>query len=250
VLPLILGRATRLARFFTANDKRYDAVIRFGLTTDSYDRDGGVLTTSPGFHLERAQLEEALEAFRGTSLQTPPAHSAKKIRGVPAYKLARKKHPVDMAPVVVTVHSIDLKEFDGERARIVVHCGGGTYLRSIAHDLGQRLGCGAILDSLRRLSSGCFTIEQAHTLEELQALADAGQLDQALIPARDLLPEFPAERVDPLTASQIRNGRDFRVSPFRVRAGSKYVKAIGEDGELVAIGEARLPHLYHPIMVL
>ncbi len=249
VLPLIVGRATRLARFFTSNEKRYDAEVQLGVETDSYDRDGEVTRTAPSFEIHRRQLEEALDSFKGVLMQTPPPVSAKKVGGVPAYKLARKKIAVELKPVEITVFSLDLLEFDGTIARLVVHCTAGTYVRSIAYDLGRKLGCGAMLHSLRRLASGDFTLEHAYTLERLQQLASENDLQSALLPAAQLLPHFPAESVDSLTASQIRQGRDFRLSPFRQRAESRYVKAVGEDGELVAIGEAKLPHLYHPVLV-
>lgn len=250
VLPLIAGRATRLARFFTANDKRYDAIVQFGVSTDSYDRDGQVTASAPDFLLESEHLEQALHAFRGTFLQTPPAVSAKKINGVPAYKLARQKIEVELKPAEVTVFSLELIELDGLRARLLIHCGGGTYVRSIAHDLGQKLGCGGIVDSLRRISSGDFTIDQSHTMQSLQALSESDDFQQAVIPAASLLPQFPSERVDATTAGQIRQGRDFRVSPFRTRPDTRYIKAVNGEGELLAIGEIRLPNLYHPILVL
>lgn len=250
VLPLIIGRATRLAQFFTANDKRYDAQIRFGYSTDSYDRDGVVISTTPDCRIERPALERALNHFRGPLLQAPPPISAKKVRGVPAYKLARKNIAVELKPVEVHIYSLELVDFDGSSARIQFHCSAGTYVRSIAHELGQELGCGGVLESLRRTSSGDFTDEQSYTLEALHELASSGRLNEALVPAARLLPQFPAELVELSTAGQIRQGKDFRLSPFRPNPGARYVKAVTRDGDLVAIGEARLPHLYHPILVL
>ena len=250
VLPLLIGRATRLAQYFGSNDKRYDATIRFGVTTDTYDREGSPTATCQDFQLDRDQLDRALESYRGAFLQTPPPVSAKKIRGTPAYKLARQNVAVELEPVEVTVHSLELVETTSTTARILVHCSAGLYVRAIAHDLGQQLGCGAILDELRRTASGDFTIDESHTLEELDELARADRLHEALIPAAQLLPQFPAEIVDPTTAGQIRQGRDFRVSPFRTRANQRWVKAVTSDGELVAIGEARLPTVYHPVLVL
>jgi len=147
------------------------------------------------------------------------------------------------------VYALDLVEFDGAVAHIRVHCSAGTYLRGIAHEVGQRLGCGAFLESLRRTASSEFTADQAHTLDALRDLAEQGRLTEALIPAPQLLPHFPSATVDALTAGQIRQGKDFRVSPFRAGSGAKYVKAISQDGYLIAIGEARLPHLYHPVLV-
>jgi tRNA pseudouridine55 synthase len=183
-------------------------------------------------------------------MQTPPPVSAKKISGTPAYKLARKNLPVELKPVEVKVYSIELLEHSPNQARVVVKCSAGTYMRAIAHDLGKALGCGAFLQTLVRTASGDFTIGQARSIEQLEALAGEGRLAEALVPAAELLPQFPSETVDALTAGQIRQGRDFRVSPFRVRPATRYVKAINEAGELVAIGEMKLPNVYHPFLVL
>jgi tRNA pseudouridine55 synthase len=250
VLPLVLDRATRLAQFFSAGEKSYDARVQFGWATDTYDREGSPMSEPVVPHFTRAELEEALTHFRGTILQTPPPFSAKKVAGTPAYRLARKHIAVALEPVEVRVFALDLSEFDGTTARICVRCSAGTYLRGIAHDLGQQLGCGAFLTALRRTASGEFTESHAQSLEALEKLAREGALDQALIPAATVLPEIPNATVDALTAGQIRNGKDFRLSPFVERAGSKYVKALGPDGDLIAIGEVRLPNLYHPVLVL
>jgi tRNA pseudouridine55 synthase len=250
VLPLVVGRATRLAQFFTANTKRYDAWVRFGHSTDSYDRDGAPTSDPVPPSFTREELERALDAFRGTFLLTPPPVSAKKVGGVPAYKLARKHVQVELKPVEVTVNALDLAAFEPPRARLLICCSAGTYVRSIAHELGRAFGCGAFLDSLRRTASGEFTEELAHTLDQLRDMAAEGRLSEALIGGPALLPQFPSELVDAVTAGQIRQGRDFRVSPFRIRPDARYVKALSKEGELIAIGEARLPHLYHPILVL
>jgi len=250
VLPLVIGRATRLAQFFTRNDKTYQGVIHFGCSTDSYDMDG--VATSPDIPVALGQeaLECLLERFRGEIQQVPPPVSAKKVAGRPAYELARKGQPVELEPVTVNIHELQLLGVEGCEATVLLRCSAGTYVRSIAHDAGQALGCGAFLKSLRRTASGDFNIERARTLEDLTVLAREGRLQEALIPAAELLPAFPAELVDAITAGHIRNGCDFRVSPFQSRQGTRYVKAITPQGELVAIGEARLPHLYHPVLVL
>jgi len=250
VLPLLIGRATRLAQFFAPAEKQYAARIRFGCATDTYDGEGTPLSDPVEPNFSRAELETALARFRGAFLQTPPPFSAKKIAGTPAYKLARKKMPVELTPVEVRVLALHLDEFDGSSARIRVHCSAGTYVRGIAHDLGQQLGCGAFLESLRRTASGDFTEEQALPLADLANLSEAGRLADALIPAARLLPQFSSAAVDLLTVGQIRQGKDFRLSPFLAAPASKYVKAISQQGDLVAIGEARLPYLYHPILVL
>jgi tRNA pseudouridine55 synthase len=250
VLPLVVDGATRLAQFYLHSDKVYDAVIRFGYSTDSYDRDGVAVSEPVEVEMRREDLEPLLEGFRGTTEQTPPPISAKKIAGTPAYKLARKKVEVELKPVEVTIHSLELVECGGAEARVIVHCSAGTYLRALANDLGKLVGCGAFLEKLVRLRAGDFSIEQARTMEQLETLAQEDRFIEAYIPAAEMLPEFPCEFVDTLTTTFIRQGRDFRVSPFRVRPGSRYVKAVGQHGELVAIGEAKLPNLYHPVLVL
>jgi tRNA pseudouridine55 synthase len=250
VLPLVVGGATRLAQFYVRSDKIYDAVIRFGHSTDTYDRDGTPTSPVTQPEITRDRLEPLLAQFRGTIRQTPPPISAKKVGGTPAYRLARKNVDVQLEPVEVTIHSLDLVECSGSEARMVVHCSAGTYLRALANDLGNLLGCGAYLERLIRTRSGDFSIEQARTMEQLEELLREDRFIEAFIPAAELLPEFPSEFVDTLVATFIRQGRDFRVSPFRVRPGSRYVKAVGQHGELIAIGEAKLPNLYHPILVL
>jgi len=250
VLPLIVGRATRLAQFYLRSDKLYDAIVRFGYATDTYDSEGRPTTPVTEPELDVGRLREELGRLQGTILQTPPPISAKKVGGVPAYRLVRRNVAVELKPVEVTIYSVELAEVNGPEARILVHCSAGTYLRTVAHDLGAALGCGAHLKSLKRTATGEFTIEQARTIEQLEELSRQGRLKEALIPMVRLLPEMPSEVVDPVTAGNIRHGRDFRVSPFHVRQGARYVKAVTQDGELIAIGEARLPNLYHPTVVL
>ena len=250
VLPLVVGRATRLARFFSASRKTYDGVIRFGWATDTYDADGEPLGECKAVTLTRERAEELLAAFRGPIEQVPPPVSAKKIEGKPAYKLARENKPVNLKPVSVEIYLLEILSVEGPEVRVRVECSAGTYIRSIAHDVGQALGCGAHLKCLRRTNAGEFSLDQAHTLEELGELAKEDRLREAVIPAAQLLPDIPTEIVDEITAGRIRHGRDFRVSPFQVSRDAKYVKAVDPNGALVAVGEAKMPHLYHPVLVL
>ena len=250
VLPLVLGRATRLAQFYTRSDKIYEGVVRFGWSTDTYDGEGTPTSPKAEPRVDAAELERHLEAFRGEFLQTPPPVSAKKVDGRRAYELARKAIAVELEPVKVQVYELALLELRGSDARLRAHCSAGTYMRSIAHDLGIAAGCGAHLAELRRLASGEFEIAQARTIEQLESLAASERLLDALVPAAQMLPGFPAVFVDDLTATQIRNGRNFRASPFRSQAASRYVKAVNRQEELVAIGVAVLPNLYHPVVVL
>jgi tRNA pseudouridine55 synthase len=250
VLPLVIERATRLAQFYTRSDKIYEGVVRFGWSTDSYDRTGEPTSPQTEVTVDPARLEKLLEPFRGEIMQTPPPVSAKKIAGKRAYELARKNLPVELEPVKVQIFELTVLSLDGPEARLRAHCSGGTYMRSIAHDLGQAMGCGAHLRELRRLLSGEFAIDQARTIPQLEALAADERLLDALVPSSAMLPGLPSVYVDDVTVAHIRHGRNFPASPFRSEPASRYVKAVARDGELVAIGEAVLPNLYHPIVVL
>jgi tRNA pseudouridine55 synthase len=250
VLPLVIGRATRLAQFYTRSDKIYEGVVRFGWSTNTYDRAGVPASPKTEVTIDAAEIEPLLEGFRGEFLQTPPQVSAKKVEGRRAYELARKSVVVEMEPVKVHVFELTNLGVNGADIVLRAHCSGGTYMRSIAHDLGQLMGCGAHLHELRRLSSGEFEIAQARTIAQLESLAADERLLDALVPAAQMLPGFPSVFVDDLTATQIRNGRNFPASPFRSQPASRYVKAVTRQGELVAIGEAILPNLYHPIVVM
>jgi tRNA pseudouridine55 synthase len=245
----MIGQATRLAQYFDKSEKAYEATARFGFATTTYDCDGDLIGPVTEARPTAEQIEVCLVGMRGDILQMPPPISAKKINGVPAYKLARKNVPVELKPVPVSIYELTLLSLDGERARLRVRCSAGTYIRSIAHDLGKTLGCGAHVEVLVRTASGAFTMSQAHTLEQLQELKAAGRLGEALLPMTELLPQFPPVFVDDLTARHIGQGRDFSVSPFRAGAGSEHVKAIGPAGNLVAIGRISLPNVYHPVVV-
>jgi tRNA pseudouridine55 synthase len=164
--------------------------------------------------------------------------------------LARKKIPVDLPSVNVSIYELTLLNLEGAHARLRVRCSAGTYVRSIVHQLGLSLGCGAHVESLVRTRSGPFRMGQALRIERLQELKNEGRLEEILVAASDLLPEFPAVFVDDAAVTQIRQGRDFNVSPFRVNSGSPHVKAVGPDGRLVAIGKIAMPNVYHPMVVL
>jgi len=250
VLPLVIEKATRLAQFYTRSDKIYEGVVRFGWATDTYDRAGTQVGERRDVPLEAAQLEPLLEKFRGEIWQAPPPVSAKKIAGKRAYDLARQAVAVELEAVQVSVYELTLLGVEGSRARLRAHCSGGTYMRSLAHDLGQLMGCGAHLEELRRTASAEFEIGEARTLDQLQSLANDGRLIDALVPASKMLPGLPSVYVDDVTMAHIRHGRNFPASPFRSEAASRHVKALSRQGDLVAIGEAVLPNLYHPVVVL
>ncbi len=245
VLPLLIDRATRLARFLSGGPKEYDAHIRFGYSTDTYDREGTVIGPRTEPSIPQRDVEAALARFQGPFLQTPPPVSAKKVNGTPAYKLARKQIPVELKPVEITVYEIALVSYETPVARVRIRCSAGTYIRSIAHEVGQFFGCGAVLDDLRRTESCGFTAADSKPLPTLTALAEAGRFEEALVPLSRLLPNFPSETVDSETALQIRQGRDFHST-----AAAQFVRALSPEGALIAIGESRQAQLFHPIVVL
>jgi tRNA pseudouridine55 synthase len=250
LLVLMIGRATRLAQYLGEGDKTYVAEITFGVVSDTYDVEGVITETGVPAPSDVMLVYRALDQFRGKFLQTPPAISAKKVRGVAAYKLARKQIPVDLKPVEVEVKRLDVESVAPGKIKVIVTSSAGTYIRSLAHDLGQQLGCGALLSKLRRIQSDEFTIEQARTLEEFAELSEAGRLCEAVIPPARLLSRFPAEYFDSVAEAQIRQGRDFRTSPFVVPPGAQFVRALSHSGELIAIGELIIPNFYHPATVL
>jgi tRNA pseudouridine55 synthase len=250
LLVLMTGRATRLAQYFGESDKTYVAEITFGMVSDTYDAEGMIVQTGVSPPFDFTVVQRVLDGFRGKFLQTPPAVSAKKVHGVAAYNLTRKRIPVDLKPVEVNIKQLEVESLAPEKIALVVTCSTGTYVRSIAHDLGQRLGCGAVLSKLRRIQSGEFTIHQARTLDEFAELAAAGRLHESVIPPARLLPRFPAEHFNSFFEAQIRQGRDFRTSPFVVPPGAQFVKALSHSDDLIAIGELIIPNLYHPATVL
>jgi len=250
VLPLLLGRATRLAQYFGDNEKVYEALICFGHSTDTYDVAGTATSPHVEFSPERETVVAALERFQGSLDQMPPPVSAKKVGGIPAYKLARANQPVELKPVRIEVHSIELLTLAGPEATVRIRCSAGTYVRSIAHELGIEFGCGAYLKALRRTASGEFAIGFCRTIEELAELADQGRFEEAIIPGSRLLAEVPAETCDDVTVGQIRHGREFRISPFRGVGEPPLVKALSTRGELVAVGQILMPNVYRPVLVL
>jgi tRNA pseudouridine55 synthase len=248
LLVLVTGAATRLAQFYGKSEKTYLAEITLGLVSNTYDTEGEVSESLQPVP-DAAAILAALEEFRGRFLQTPPPVSAKKIGGVPAYKLARQNVAVELAPVEVDVKQLTVRNLRGNELSILVTCSAGTYIRSIAHDLGQRLGCGGLLSCLRRVRSGEYSVDQAKSLEQLSALATERRLSEALIPMAQMLPEMPAEHFDFFSEAHIRQGREFRTSPFIVPPGAPLVKALSRGGELIAIGQLKIPNLYHPTTV-
>jgi tRNA pseudouridine55 synthase len=206
VLLVAVGQATRFFPFLAGAEKTYEGSIRFGYATDTYDAAGRPTSEERGFDVPQEAVRAAMRDFEGRSLQVPPPYSAKKLRGKPAYELARAGRKIRLEPAPVNVRSFRLRTYRPPFLDFEVRCSAGTYVRSLAHDLGLRLGCGAHLHSLRRTSVGPFTTEEARTLEELAPSADEGRLSACLIPLERMLPGAPAIVVRPEALSRVSNG--------------------------------------------
>ena len=243
VLPLACGRATRLVRFLTASDKEYEATIRFGIATDTYDITG-TETSRSGLMPERDTVQHALTKLTGSYLQTPPVFSAKKVSGRRAYEMARKDQPVELTPVTVTVTCAALEHFDDGLGRVRIVCSAGFYVRSFAHALGEMVGTGACLESLRRTRSGDFTLQHAIPLDRL--LDRNSEAIAALIPLTALLPTFPAVTVTEQGRERVSHGQDVEGA-----AAAEWVRLLDGDGHLIAMAKpGSRPGSLHPVVVL
>lgn len=287
VLPLVVGNFTRLAQFYMASEKTYEGVIRFGFATTTYDADGEAITadftgkktfgsSSPALELDH--LRSLAAQFTGVIAQTPPRFSAKKIHGVPAYKLARKNKEVELDPVQVEIKEFAISSLENDRAHFRARVSSGTYMRSIAHDLGQRLGCGAHLALLRRTAVAEFEIAQAHTLEEIEgagrqasachcdrsiplpkekerraeeavvlcAEREADSMRSLFMHPRQLLPQFPCVTADESACARIRDGRPVNLPEL---SSSRHVKVFANQTSLIAIATRVAGTLFHPKIV-
>jgi len=271
VLPLVIGRATRLASFLSATDKEYEAGVRLGAATDTYDaahRDGP--TPPPPEGIDAAQVERALDGFRGTYAQLPPPYSAKKIDGVPAYKLARRDEPVELRAVSVTVSELTLGAYDAGLVRLRVRSSAGFYVRSLAHELGARLGCGAYLESLRRVRAGGF--DEAGSVALAAVEAEGRGASRWMIPLDGLLPHVPAVVLNERGVRRATHGNDVAPGDLVVTSGMLpgtpeippaarfdgtdaarepgQWRLLDEGGALLGIAESRPGGALHPVIVL
>lgn len=261
VLPLVVGRATRLASFFAASDKEYVATVRFGRATPTYDADPRFLEPGdpipPPEGLTAEAVERALEPFRGTYRQRPPAFSAKKQAGVAAHRLARRNLEVELEPVEVTAHEVTLVEYRDGGAILRLVCSAGFYVRTLAHDLGQTLGCGGYVEALRRTRVGEVTLAQAMTLAELEG-SDRSQ--RVVVPIERLLTRLPAVRLTAAGAASARHGRVLGPGdavaggwPFEAAAvggETGRVRLFDPDGALLGLAEVTPGGLLHASLVL
>lgn len=232
VLVVLIGPAVRLSEYVSASDKRYQAVIRLGEATDTYDSEGRVVSTSP-VEITEEQFVQALQQFVGEIEQVPPPYSAVKVQGRKAYEIAREGEEVDLQPRKIKVYSLELLEWAPPEAVIDIHCSSGTYIRSLANDLGRVLGCGAHLVGLRRTRSGRFTLRDAVPLRKLREAFADGTWYQYLIPAAEALADWPAIELDHEQVDLVRHGHRIPGQP----GIGKLVRGINEQGELVALLE-------------
>lgn len=246
VLPLLLGKYTRLAQFFADSDKYYTGTIRFGFSTDTFDAEGEQQGAAKPLAVTLEELRSLAAQFHGTIDQMPPVYSAKKIGGVPAHKLARAGKEVPVKPARITIHSFTLSSLDGDTASFTMHVSAGGYVRSVAHELGQLAGCGAHLASLRRTQAGVFVLEQALTVDELKALKPE-EVEARLTHPRAVLPELPSVVVDELTAGRIRNGMQVNVQEL---SRAPLVKVFSGPKDLLCIARRIAGTLVQPVVVL
>jgi tRNA pseudouridine55 synthase len=268
VLVLLLGRATRFAQFYAGRRKRYSAGFRFGFATDTYDADGtrAGLDTPPV--LDHGRLEALAAGLTGRFEQAPPPYSAKKIHGRPAHELARMHKPVELKPVEVEVFEFVLVEIEGPLARFTVECGSGTYIRSLAHEMGAQLGCGAHLAEITRTAVGEFALDRAVRLEDLELAVRSGKVADWIIPVGRLLPELPRVSVLPMVERRVRHGSRFQISLAQIQPGRleaaqgattqldsgdwkpARLRVFNQQDQLIAIAEAIVPRTYQPVVVL
>jgi tRNA pseudouridine55 synthase len=247
VLPLVLGRFTRLAQFYNEADKRYEGAIRFGWATDTYDVEGQPAGTKQSVNLSLEQVQAAAVEFIGEISQYPPPFSAKKIAGIPAHRLARKGQPVELKPKQVEIKELEFYDCDGQIVRFRAWVSSGTYLRSLAHDLGKKLGLGGHLAELRRTAVREFTIDEAYSLEQLEQARTANTLDELFLHPRMVLPEFPAVVASPESAARIRHGGAVNLPEF---SKASTVRVFAGQKELLAIAKRVAGTLFQPKVVL
>ena len=267
VLVMLLGKATRLVRFYTGRRKRYTAAFRFGFATNSYDSEGVAQGPDTAPTLDPHVIERMAAESLGPFEQMPPIFSAKKVHGRPAYELARKNQAVELKPASVELFEYRLMGLAGPMARFSIECSSGTYIRSLAHDMGQKLGCGAHLAEISRTAVGEFSLEQAIEIEELAEAAREGKFQNYLIPLEGLLPDIPRINVLPILEKKVRHGGKFNILLSQVQPGrvelppgattqldggamqAPRLRVFSQENKLIAIAQAVVPRTYQPVVV-
>jgi tRNA pseudouridine55 synthase len=267
VLVLLLGKATRLVRFYAGRRKRYTAAFHFGYATNTYDSEGVAVGQQTTPVLDGELIERLAAESVGRFEQMPPIFSAKKVHGRPAYELARKNQVVELKPASVELFEYRLTALDGVVARFSIECSSGTYVRSLAQEMGQKIGCGAHLCEICRTAVGEFSLDQAIELEELAGAAREGRFKSCLIPLENLLPDYPRTNVLPVLEKKVRHGGRFNVLLSQLQPGREELppgatarlesggvqaprlRVFSQENKLIAIAEAVVPRTYQPVVV-
>lgn len=237
VLPICVGQATRVAEYLSESGKAYSAEIVFGIVTDTYDSEGSIIRTSSVEKLSLAQIEEALPHFTGPQLQLPPRYSAIKLQGQPAYKRARAGEEISLELRPIVIYQLNIIAWRPPRLTLAIECSKGTYIRSLAYDLGEYLNCGAYLDKLIRTRSGPFTLSESITLEQLADALISGTTAEHLYPADKVLQGYPAIILDAATAEHVRHGNTFKYDEQQEYTPAQLARVYDEAGYFLAIAE-------------
>ena len=241
VLPICLNRSTRLIQFLVSLPKVYQATMTLGIATDTQDATGQVLSSEDASHVTEHEVREVLAGFQGEQQQIPPMYSAKKKNGVPLYKLARSGITIERKPVTLQIYSINFLKKEGNQVIFRVKCSAGTYIRTLCHDVGQTLGCGAHMSQLIREQVGQFDVESSWTIEELSQAQDNGTLAQKVLETETVLDFLPEIKVTPDYVASIAHGKPLTKiavteTPERFRPGMN-LRVTGENGRIAAIVE-------------
>lgn len=259
VLPIGVGKATRFAQFYLKSRKAYEGTTRFGFSTDTYDATGRPTSDPVTPKLDRDGLDKVFRGFTGRLMQTPPPFSAKRVGGTRAYELARQNKPFELAPAEVEIYALELLGIEGDRVRFAVECSGGTYVRSLAHDIGARVGCGAHLAELRRTAVAEFKENRASTFDTLEQAVKEGKLESCCVPLEALLPDCPELVVRGREEKSVRHGRKFELAqairPGRGTAAGRaavasLLKILNPEHRLIAVARHVSGSIYHPDLVL
>jgi len=263
LMLLALGKATRLFPFLSNTDKVYEGLVRLGFSTDTYDSAGKPTSSEDKNYPLKANLLKAIKKFEGEIQQVPPPYSAKKYKGKPLYVLAREKKEFELRPSKVFIRFFQLIKYNPPLLKFKVKCSSGTYIRSLAHDIGQDLGCGAHLSELTRKDVGNFNIKESHAIGEIKGLADEGKIDEFLIPLESLLPEFPKIILNERGSVLAKNGN--LISPENIQKaildesstadispeGEKVFRMFSLEGKLLALAkEVPERNCFHPFLVI
>ena len=251
VLPICAGQATRVAEYLSESGKAYQATIIFGTVTDTYDSEGTIVRTASTVDLTRSTIEAILPSMLGQQMQVPPRYSAIKLQGQPAYKRARAGEDVALEPRPITIYRLEIIDWHPPALILDIECSKGTYIRSLAYDLGEKLGCGAYLGALVRTRSGPFTLAESITLEQLAQVVEQGRVAEYLYPADKALEQHPELVLDEATTERVKHGNAFQVEE---RTDSSYEQSLArvydDKGQFVAIAKwDEMRHEWQPIKV-